>query len=111
RVALIDRGKVVALDTPASIVASFNKQQVIRFRPSTPLDDTVFAGLEDVSGVSRRSNQIVVKGTGNVLHAVTSTLVRHEVMALDLRLEQATRDDAIIALTGRSIRAEDEGEV
>ncbi len=108
RVALIDRGKVIALDTPASIVASIDKEQVIRFRPSQPLAESVFTGLEGVSEVGTQGNHLVVKGTGNVLHSVTSTLVQHGVMAQDLRLEQATLDDAFLALTGRQLRTDDE---
>ena len=39
-------------------------------------------------------------GTGDLLHAVTSVLARHQIVAADLRLEQATLDDAFVALTG-----------
>ena len=36
------------------------------------------------------------------MQAVTSLLARRHVIAADLRVEQATLDDAFIALTGRA---------
>ena len=33
---------------------------------------------------------------------MTSVLARHEIVAIDLRIEQASLDDAFVALTGRS---------
>ena len=41
-------------------------------------------------------------GSGELLQAVTSTLARHQVVAADLRLDQATLDDAFVALTGHA---------
>jgi ABC-2 type transport system ATP-binding protein len=108
RVALIDAGRLVALDTPAGLIASTNNEQVIRFRLSRPLDDSVFAGLAEVTGVTHEGGQTVVKGVGNVLHAVSTALVQNQVIAQELRLEQATLDDAFLALTGRSIHTHTE---
>ena len=108
RVALIDSGRLVALDTPAGLIASTNNEQVIRFRPSKPMDESTLAELSDVTSVSRDDDQIVVRGVGNVLHSVTTVLVHSEVVPQELRLEQATLDDAFIALTGRSLQTDTE---
>ena len=40
---------------------------------------------------------------GNVLHAVTSVLARQQIVAGELRVEQASLDDAFVALTGRAL--------
>jgi ABC-2 type transport system ATP-binding protein len=103
RVALIDAGKLVALDTPAGLVARADDEQRIRFRPSAPIDDGELATLPEVTGVSRVGDHIVVTGTGNVLHALTSYLARNQVIAQELRVEQVTLDDAFVALTGRKL--------
>jgi ABC-2 type transport system ATP-binding protein len=103
RVALIDSGKVVALDTPAGLVARADDEQRIRFRPSDPVDEGEIAALPEVTGVSRAGDQIVVTGTGNVLHALTSYLARNQVIAQQLRVDQVTLDDAFVALTGRAL--------
>jgi ABC-2 type transport system ATP-binding protein len=107
RVALIDSGKLVALDTPAGLIARADDEQRIRFRPSAPLDDRELAALPEVTGVSRVGAHIVVTGTGNVLHALTSYLARNQVIAQELRVDQVTLDDAFVALTGRPLQDAD----
>ena len=44
-----------------------------------------------------------VAGTGNLVHAVTAVLARHQIVANELRIEQAGLDDAFVALTGRKL--------
>jgi ABC-2 type transport system ATP-binding protein len=103
RLALIDAGKVVAIDSPAGLVSTVDNERRIRFRPSAPLDDALLTALPEVTSVSRTGSQILVTGTGNVLHAVTSVLARNQIIAADLRIEQTSLDDAFVALTGRAI--------
>jgi ABC-2 type transport system ATP-binding protein len=102
RIALIDAGRVVATGTPAGLVEKVDAERRIRFRPSAPLDDRHLLALPEVTAVSRHGSQMVVTGTGNVLHAVTSLLAREQIVAAELRVEQASLDDVFIALTGRS---------
>ncbi len=102
RVAVMDSGRVVAIDSPAGLTSRVGGGQRIRFRPSAPLDDGLLTGLPEVTGVSRHGPQVLVSGTGNLLHAVTSVLARNRIVATDLRVEQASLEDAFVALTGRS---------
>jgi ABC-2 type transport system ATP-binding protein len=103
RLAVIDSGKVVAIDSPAGLVSRVDDEQRIRFRPSAPLDEHLLTDLPEVRTVSRAGSQLVVTGCGNLLHAVTSVLARNQIIAADLRLEQTSLDDAFVALTGRKI--------
>jgi len=105
RLAVIDAGKVVPIDSPAGLVSTVDDTQRIRFRPSAPLDHALLTALPEVTDVTRAGSQVVVTGTGNLLHAVTSVLARNQVVAADLRVEQTTLDDAFVALTGRSIES------
>ncbi|MCX4748663.1 ABC transporter ATP-binding protein [Kitasatospora sp. NBC_01287] len=101
RVAVIDGGRVVAVDTPAGLTARAGRRQLMRFRPSAPLDEELLRALPEVVEVRRQGAQIEVSGTGNVVQAVSSLLARRQIIAADLRVEQASLDDAFIALTGR----------
>jgi ABC-2 type transport system ATP-binding protein len=103
RLAVIDAGRVVALDTPAGLVARVTDEQRIRFRPSSPLDDELLSSLPEVTKVRRTGPVIEVTGTGNVLHAVTSVLARQQIVAHELRVDQASLDDAFVELTGRPL--------
>ncbi|MEO3748767.1 ABC transporter ATP-binding protein [Plantactinospora sp. B5E13] len=105
RLAVIDSGRLVALDTPAGLVARIDDRQRIRFRPSAPLDHALLTALPEVTLVERAGNQLVVTGTGNLLLAVTTVLARNQVVAADLRVEQASLEDAFVALTGRPVEA------
>ena len=79
-------------------------EQRLRFRPSVPIDDGLLTDLPEVKRVERSGPVVVVTGTGNLINAVTSVLARHQIVANDLRVEQANLDDAFIALTGRLAR-------
>jgi ABC-2 type transport system ATP-binding protein len=102
RIAVIDAGTVVALDTPAGLVARVSAEQRLRFRPSRQLADDVFTGLPEVREVRHHGSQLEVIGTGNVVHAVTALLAANQIIAADLRVEQASLDDAFVKLTGRA---------
>ena len=101
RVAVFGEGRLIALDTPAGIVSMADPEQRLRFRPSVPIDDQLFTDLPEVRSVERAGPVVVVTGTGNLIQAVTSVLARHQIVANDLRIEQANLDDAYLALTGR----------
>jgi ABC-2 type transport system ATP-binding protein len=101
RVALIDAGKVVAIDTPAGLAERVEDGQRIQFRPSVPFDDALLTRLPDVTHVIRRGDVVVVTGNDNALNAVTSVLARNQIVAHQLRVDQASLEDAFLALTGR----------
>jgi ABC-2 type transport system ATP-binding protein len=100
RVALIDSGKIVALDSPAGLATGVDAEQRVRFRPSRPMDDSLLTSLPEVTGVTHRGDTVLVTGTGDVALAVTSTLARNGIVAAQLRVEQASLEDAFVALTG-----------
>jgi ABC-2 type transport system ATP-binding protein len=103
RIAVIDSGRIVAIDTPGGLVARVEAEQRVRFRPSVPMPDALLTDLPEVTSVTRHGPTVVVTGTGNLLHAVTSVLARNQIVALELRVDQASLDDAFLALTGRTI--------
>ncbi|WP_436527711.1 ABC transporter ATP-binding protein [Actinoplanes sp. HUAS TT8] len=102
RLAVIDKGSVVALDTPAGLVERAAAEQTIRFRPSQPLDDALLTVLPEVREVRRTGSRVEVVGTGNLLAAVSTVLAVHQIVANDLRLEQASLDDAFVRLTAHT---------
>ena len=55
------------------------------------------------SDASRHGQTIEVAGTGNLVLAVTAVLARNQIVANELRIEQAGLEDAFVALTGRRL--------
>ena len=100
RVALIDSGRVVAIDTPANLAEGVETEQRIQFRPSEPLPQNLLESLPEVSHVIHRGDVVVVTGNSNALNAVTSVLARNQIVARQLRVDQANLEDAFLALVG-----------
>ncbi|MEV6301615.1 ABC transporter ATP-binding protein [Actinoplanes sp. NPDC051861] len=107
RIAVIDKGEVVALDTPSGLVERTGDEVRIHFRPSTPMDDELLTVLPEVHTVRRHGDRIEVVGNGNLLNAVVSVLARNGIVAAELRMEQNTLDDAFVHLTGRTMNGEE----
>jgi ABC-2 type transport system ATP-binding protein len=109
RVALIDAGRVVALDTPAALAQRVETEQRIQFRPSAPVDDWMLETLPEVTSVLRKGDAVIVTGTNAALNAVISVLARNQIVAEQLRVEQASLEDAFLALTGKHTEADEDG--
>jgi ABC-2 type transport system ATP-binding protein len=99
RVALIDRGRVIALDRPAALGAQASTSQRIRLHSPGSLGETILDGVPEVSRVERRGQDIVVFGSGDVLTAVVLAFDRAGVRAEDVRTETASLEDAFLTLT------------
>jgi ABC-2 type transport system ATP-binding protein len=106
RVALIDHGRIVAEDTPAGLVSQAGLGERVRFRTEAPFDPAVLASLCEVRSVEVESSQVTVHGTGELLQAVSTALVRSGVVATETRLSRPTLDDAFLALTGHALEEE-----
>jgi ABC-2 type transport system ATP-binding protein len=102
RVAILKRGRIAALDTPAGLVDSAGGEYRLRFRPyEADLAEQSLAGLPGVTAVGRHGAQITVTGTGDFASAVTAELARRQVIVADLRIEGRSLDSAYVALTGQ----------
>ncbi|WP_326551972.1 ABC transporter ATP-binding protein [Micromonospora sp. NBC_01813] len=102
RVAVIDGGRVVAVDTPAGLAASVDGGQQIRFVPDQSFDLALLTDLPQVTSATTDGREVVVDGGAQLFFAVAAALARHGVTPRELRLQQATLDDAFLALTGGS---------
>ena len=102
RVAVIDSGRVVACDSPSALTARLDAGQRIRFLPSQPLDERELAGLPGIESATRHDEEFLVVGGAEALSVLTAHLVRRGVLAHRLRVEQASLDDAYLALTANT---------
>ncbi len=70
RVALIDSGRIVAVDTPAGLAARAGGGTIVRFLPSAPFDESLLTRLPEVTAIEHNGRHIVVTGTGELATAV-----------------------------------------
>ena len=108
RLALIDRGRLVALDTPQGLIDSVGLDQRIRFTTTEPVDDTWLERLPEVTDVSRTHGEIVVTGDEHLLFSVVSLLASRGIVPGRFQVDQTTLDDAFVAITGRRLATTDE---
>jgi len=107
RVAIIDHGKIIALDTPKRLMASLDARHRIEFVASGPMDS---ARLERIPGVDKALEAgrgefvLYVRETQPVLRELMALAERDGLALRDLRVEGATLEDVFIRLTGRRIR-------
>jgi ABC-2 type transport system ATP-binding protein len=104
RVVVIDNsdgggGRVVASGTPADLAEEAHDDQVITFVPSGDLDLDQLRDLTGVRAVERRGPRVVVTGDEHALVSVTTALAAAGLVARQLRVQQATLDDAFLRIT------------
>nr|WP_306237707.1 ABC transporter ATP-binding protein [Ornithinimicrobium sp. HY1745] len=102
RIAVIDGGRVAAVDTAAGLIAQVSAAQQVRFRLRQSLDKRVLTELPEVTSVEIIEGRWLVTGRGQLLSSVAGALARAQVVAEDLRVDQHNLEDAFVSLTGRA---------
>jgi len=105
RVAIIDRGRIVALDTPENLIEKLGAEHRVVFTVEDGFDAEQFRALPGVSRVERIGERVVVYGReDDLVVEVVTALSRGGVRFRDLRTEQPSLEDVFLALTGREMR-------
>ena len=106
RVAIMDQGKIVALDSPENLVRNLGAEHRIVFSilQDSPVIVDRMNHLPGVTRVETIGERIVVQGQGDQLVVpVVKFLAEQGIPFRDLRTEQPTLEDVFLALTGREL--------
>jgi len=105
RVAIIDHGKIVALDTPEELIRSLGvEKRIVFILPDGP-SELPLTDLPQVDRIERSGERVVVYGHGERFAGTVVTALEHAGIGFqDLRTEQPTLEDVFLALTGREMR-------
>lgn len=101
RLAIMNQGKITAMDTPDNLINMYAGLIKVIFSTER-MDVDWLKGVSHVHNYARQGNKIEVEGDGPVLALVASELVKHGIVPLDLRKEQPTLEDVFLKITGRS---------
>jgi ABC-2 type transport system ATP-binding protein len=113
RVAVIDHGKIVALDIPARLIAAHSPGTTIEFDAPHGVDVDALARIPAVDRVAidgrvsvttRAPERVLRDLLGPSAHWLKRAQGGEEAGIRDLRVRQGTLEDVFIALTGRSLR-------
>jgi ABC-2 type transport system ATP-binding protein len=108
-VAIVDRGRLIALDTPRALVASLGAEHVVEFaladaQRGLSMDElNALAGVLDV----RREGDGWALGTSEVhlaVPALIAALNARGAVLTALATHSATLEDVFVSLTGRHLR-------
>lgn len=108
RVAIIDHGRLIALDTPAHLTGTQNAN-VVRFVAPAGLDCTQLANLpaaHKAEEVRPGSYIIEAENVPGLLVELTTWLRDHEVTITELRVGHGSLEDLFLRLTGSEMREE-----
>jgi ABC-2 type transport system ATP-binding protein len=107
RVAIVDRGKVIALGTPRELVAQVVGQEVVEFEaPADGVDEAVLRHLPGVQTAHRDGAgwRVVVSGLHVAVPALLEHLQARGVALTALATHRASLEDVFVTLTGRRLR-------
>jgi ABC-2 type transport system ATP-binding protein len=102
RVAVVDRGRIVAMDTPQGLITTHASIIRVIFTSDHP-DLSWLEEVPEVDRFTRHGPRIEVEGSGPVLARVAAALVQHGIVPSDLRTEQPTLESVFLKLTGHSV--------
>jgi ABC-2 type transport system ATP-binding protein len=111
RVAIIDHGQLLIVDTPEALKHRTGEGDVLEIelpvdRPGTALEQAAAAVRQIVPDVSLTNHTLVVRARGVVerLPAILDALKSAGAPPGEVRLRESTLEDVFIALTGRRLR-------
>jgi ABC-2 type transport system ATP-binding protein len=106
RIAIVDRGKVIALDTPAGLISRLGAEHVLEIETESRPDLERLRTLVDVRDL--RVDGAIVSLTVREVHravpALLTELAAQSVTMTRLTTHHATLEDVFVAMTGRHLR-------
>jgi ABC-2 type transport system ATP-binding protein len=108
RVAILDHGKIVALDTPAALIHSLEAEERVIFSVDGMLPAGFQEALTGLTSIEVQGGQVTISGKNGrkvpLVSEVVSLLSQQGVQFRDLRTEQPNLEDVFLSLTGREMR-------
>jgi ABC-2 type transport system ATP-binding protein len=105
RVAILEHGRIVDMDTPSGLVRRHCPERTIILTSSDPDAEAHFRGLPRVESVSRNNGQLTIHGRGDdLVTCVIQCLSEKQIKVTDFRTVSPTLEDVFLRLTGHSIR-------
>jgi ABC-2 type transport system ATP-binding protein len=106
RVAIIDHGRIVDVDTPGGLIERHCPERTVVLTTDVPEADAHFATIPGVESVTRQGAQATIRGIGHdLVSAVIRCLSDHRIHVTDFRTEHPGLEDVFLKLTGHSVRS------
>ncbi len=105
RVAIIDRGRLVDLGTPAELVRRHCPTATVVVVTAAPGAAAAFATIPGVTSVAQDADTHTIRGAaGSLVTEVIRCLAAHRIDVRDVRTDLPTLEDVFLEITGRAMR-------
>jgi ABC-2 type transport system ATP-binding protein len=105
RVAILDKGQLIALDSPQAMIRSLERKKCVVFELLNGNAEQQLAAIPEVTGMEINGERVSVEGFGErFISSVVASLENGGADFRDLRTEQPSLEDVFLQLTGRKMR-------
>jgi ABC-2 type transport system ATP-binding protein len=105
RVAIIDHGRIIDIDTPAGLIRRHCPERTVVLTSNDATAEQLLSAIARVDGVIRSDSQYTIRGRGEDLVAdVIECLSENRIRVTDFRTVLPTLEDVFLGITGHSIR-------
>jgi ABC-2 type transport system ATP-binding protein len=105
RVAIIEHGRIVDMDTPEALVRRHCPERSVVLVTETPNAEACFRTIPRVEDVSSRDGRITIRGNGeDLVTQVITCLSENQIQVTDFRTVLPNLEDVFLKVTGHSIR-------
>jgi ABC-2 type transport system ATP-binding protein len=111
RVAIMDHGRVLALDTPAALKQTIGADTIVTVRTTGDANQLAEVLARDVAGVTRTrvaddKIELHVQGASGLIPSTVLTAEHNGFTLIDVSVAEPTLETVFINLTGRELREE-----
>jgi ABC-2 type transport system ATP-binding protein len=104
RVAIIEHGRIIDIDTPESLVQRHCPERSVVLDTNDPAAADHFRTIKGVEDVTRSGDRFTIRGRGELVTEVIHCLSENRIRVTDFRTILPNLEDVFLKLTGRSIR-------
>jgi ABC-2 type transport system ATP-binding protein len=105
RVAIIEHGRIIDIDTPESLVSRHCPERTVVLATDNPLAEERFRSIPGMESVTRTDSRFTIRGRGDdLVTEVIHCLSENHIRVSDFRTILPNLEDVFLKLTGHSIR-------
>jgi ABC-2 type transport system ATP-binding protein len=105
RVAIIEHGRIIDVDSPGRLVARHCPERVVLLATDDARAEERFRAIPRIESVAREDLHYTIRGNGDdLVTEVIQCLSEHRIGVTEFRTVLPTLEDVFLKLTGRSIR-------
>jgi len=106
RLAIIDHGKIIAMDTPENLINHAGLDTTIEFSTSPELNGVTskIPGIKKINNGNAHRYEVKARNVSLILKDLTNLCYENNIELENISVRRATLEDVFLAMTGRKLR-------